>query len=406
MNVSSSFLSLLLLVSFCSTSPFVPPSLPIAGRSRTRSVLQAGKKYQSSWIQRTLGIDVLVEGQKTLQEEMKTLQEGQKDLQVEFKGLKEGQKVLKVEMKDLKVEMKDLQVELKDLKEKVDRIDLRTGYVVENDIRSKIGGDRIVIKTVVDVVVLLNPKGENDRCAWADAINDHLYRNCTRYLVHKIAGRDFTVPDGKPWERLAYQELQKAQKKINGNGGENSGEAKVVRAFLNLLADGASKEWLMFKKEDGRKKKKEPKGKFNHIAAKRHLNEATGLVASLIFADPLLEPWNYLDEKKWAVDEVEIDCALPRDPFGKIRLVEIKSSKAGAKKGKDQLFFRAHLFDEYANLAWSDRKYENETLSMVLEKRTFDRPTGDFAEQPNLHELLNTTERGFTKASRIEYSVN
>jgi len=357
---SSSFFALLLLMAFGRAISFLAPSVPM----RTPSVQVAAEGNEPT---------ETPAGQ--LEETLKKLVEGQK-------LLVEGQELLRKDMRDRLTKVEDGQKELGDrlshLEHTVNRIDQRTGLLVESEIRRKIQGEKKSITDAEDVVELLSPGSPAERNKWVDKINLHLYRYCTRSLLTKITGDD--TKHKKGWEQFAFQALLKTLKDKSKE--LDSAERKVIREFQDLLKVGApSKNWL---KSNGSFAGKPIEGSngnqliFNHEAATRHLKNNPGLlVPSLMFSDPHLAKWDYRAENKWAMSEIDIDCASPRNEYGILVLVQIKSSAAGRNKAKDQLLFRAHLMDEYAYLVWQNDKEkqgEEKILSLKLKEYVLDSP--------------------------------
>ena len=262
----------------------------------------------------------------------------------------------------------------------VNRIDARTGYLVEESVVRKLNdiqGDHISkfkLRTSGDLVDVLKAKDDRQRQVWTKLIDEHLYRNCTRDLLKKI-DPNTAVDDHRQlaWEQHAYITLQKkamqiAERSYSEDNGvskdQTIAEREVVKSFMKLIeAGGMGDDWNNGRETHSAKK-------FDHAAAKACLGEHNGLASSLMAADGNLDEWSY--SKEWAFFSIDFGFIKARDKHGWIELVEVKSSMGGKKKSSSQLKFRSHLLDKYANIAWSSVEQKKPELNIEMASYVYD----------------------------------
>jgi len=206
-----------------------------------------------------------------------------------------------------------------------------------------------------------------------------------------------------PWERAAYQALHAERKKVEENLdlGKDSAKWHILTQFMGVINTGfPDKEWKTKSPVIHQKETQE----FNYKNAKEvFVSNRDGLLPSLMFADRLLEKWDYRGDDNWAIIDVDIDGIrhdYARDHSTIITIIEVKSSMTGRKKAKKQLLFRAHLLDTYASIAWGDSKHDH-TLAMNLEIHFFDSNTKDRLQQSDMMLTIQDEDGKFQRADPV-----
>lgn len=220
--------------------------------------------------------------------------------------------------------------------------------------------------------------------------------------MNEIVGEKIPEPsDTHSWERAAYQALHAKRNEVEGILGQNSAKFQIIRQFMGVIEKGfPDNEW----------KTKSPviqqteTQTFNYGKAMgAFVNNRDGLLPSLMFADGLLEKWDYRGDDNWAVIDVDIDGIrhdYARDHSTIITIIEVKSSTAGKQKAMNQLLFRAHLLDKYASIAWGESEF-NHTLAMNLEIHFYD-SNSNWPPQSDVMLLTMKDEDGkFDKADPV-----
>jgi hypothetical protein len=279
--------------------------------------------------------------------------------------------------------------------EKLDRVELQVSALVENAYRLPRGCEFAEVQSVAGAVRLMCDNDDAIRLnSMIDRVVDWIYREGTRLLLKLIRPDAMQMTGAGPWEVFAYDSLQAWDSPEVGESGTPyhvGAQEHVVSKFKQLLKPFQQRHL----------------GEINtpiqilHGQAKEVLkHDSSGLSLSLIMAHPSVQQFRVGKSFAWRV--LDIDGYKTEGKRGIAHTVyvthEVKSSRAGLVKAKDQLRVRAGFLDAMAAMMQLPHGIKVHTVAAIM------REAGEIYDQAGVPVSQSTDE--FEKISELFLTID